>query len=284
MFTTLNAPFFEGAPYLAHLILEFQPAYPYVRQTNGWVGYFGKYPEFCARITTEPQIETIIERGRRHVAKIPIDTSSRSIAQRETMDKVGSIVAQLEKFGLKWEKTAGKITVTGFTENETDASNEISLEFFVCDDTGDFHVLASKPAMFFDGEIFQPDMNDNKLNQLIFCIRLLFMNRDPADEFPILTRNLWDMAVHLTLTPDFDRVEFHPEWMDDANPDWFLPEPEILEPELPEPENLHDLWDPQNLWDFMDPEPENSQDVWDPQNLWDFMDPEPFDERFLFYA
>ena len=87
-------------------------------------------------------------------------------------------------------------------------------------------------------------MDDNKLNQLIFCIRLLFMDRDPADEFPTLTRNLWEMAVHLTLTPDFDRVEFYPEWMDDDFPDWFLPEP-------------------QNNWTFMD---------------------EPFDERFLFYA
>ena len=105
--------------------------------------------------------------------------------------------------------------------------------------------------MFTDGEIFNPDMEDEKLNQLIFCIRLIFMDRDPADELPILTHNLWEMAVHMTLTPDFHRVEFYPEWMDDDLPDWFLAGDFELS------ESFNPPFDPPS---------------------------EPFDERFLFYA
>lgn len=247
MFSQLNAPFFEGAPYLEDIVQDLPPCV-LVRQTNDWQGYFGKYPEFCARITTEPQIDAMIGRGYRHVARIPIDLSNRSIAQREIVDKVEGIATQLERFRLSWSKFPGKIVLarTEVPGVEPIYNDHLSIEFFVCNDSGYFHVLVSKPAMFTDGEIFHPDMEDDKLNQLIFCIRLLFMDRDPADEFPILTHNLWEMAVHLTLTPDFDRVEFYPEWMDDDFPDWFLPEP--------------------------------------PQDLWTFMDQEPFDERFLFYA
>lgn len=265
MFSQLNTPFFEVAPDLGDLLVQDSEPAPLLRQTNEWQGYFGKYPEFCARITTEPQIQMMLN-SHRHVARIPINTANTAIAQRETMDKVESIVTQLERFHSTWRKLPGKIELTprpvprpvpgvpqvpGVVKPPPIYNDQLSLEFFVCNDSGNFHVLASRPAMFTDGEIFNPDMEDEKLNQLIFCIRLIFMDRDPADELPILTHNLWEMAVHTTLTPDFHRVEFYPEWMDDDIPDWFL------------------------AGDFELSEAFNPP--FDPPS-------EPFDERFLFYA
>ena len=225
-FIQLNTPFFEVAPDLG----RFGDTGPLTlrRETNDWQGYFGKFPLFCARITTEEEIQEMLTRGYRHVAKIPINVTDTRTAQRETMERIESVVTQLDKFGVEWRKTAGKIQITR-TEHpgfEPIYNEDVSFEFLACDDSGDLHILAVKPAMFMDGEIFDPDMNTDKLNQLIFCIRSLFTDRDPADELPILTRVLWETTIHLTLTPDFDCVEFHPEWMDDDFPDWFFPETE----------------------------------------------------------
>ena len=226
-FTQLNTPFFEVAPDLGHHLVENTGPLPLRRETNDWHGYFGKFPEFCARITTEDDIQDMLTRYR-HVAKIPINVTNTRIAQRETMNSIECIATQLDLLQAEWTKMAGRIQITR-TEHpgfEPTYNEDVSLEFFVCDDSGDFHVLALKPVLFMDGEIFQPDMNTDKLNQLIFCIRSLFINRDPATELPNLTRKLWDTTVHLTLTPDFDCVEFYPEWMDDEFPDWFFPETE----------------------------------------------------------
>lgn len=215
-FSQFNTPRFNVAPNIEdhpRFFEEDEPPgpCPLTRQTNDWTLYFGKYPEFCARIVGETNIQ-LLAQSSRHVLKIRLSDNI-SFAKREVMHNISRIIEQLSRLGLSWDKSSNKITIFG----------ETTMEFFVCDDSGDFHVFMSNPVMFMDGEVFQPDMDTNTLNQLIGCLRFIFLDRDPVDDFLRLTRNLWDATIHLTLTPDYDRVEFYPEWMDDDDAEWNLP-------------------------------------------------------------
>jgi len=208
-FTSINSPCFCVAPDLEEHRLN--RAEPLKRYTNQWQFYFGKFPEFCAKIVDKPRMEALLKNGRRHVLQVPLLDRPRPthLVQRDVMNNIEMIVTQIEKLGLTWRKTPAAIEL-----------DNVSFEFVVCDDTGIFHVLATNPTLIVDKTIVQADMNEDNINQLIFCFRALFMNRDPVDEFPLITRYSWGLFVHLTLSPDFDCVEFYPEWMDDENADW----------------------------------------------------------------
>jgi hypothetical protein len=184
-FSQFNTPNFNVAPNIEdHPFTDDSPPDPCLltRQTNEWINYFGKFPTFCARIVCEDNIQSMLK-TQRHVAQIRLSERS-SFAKREVMHNISRIIAQLEKLGVSWEKASSKIHIF-----------EITLEFFVSDDTGYFHVIASHVFSEF-------------LNQLICCIRLIFIDREPLSDFPTLTRDLWDTTIHLISKPDHEFVDF----------------------------------------------------------------------------
>jgi hypothetical protein len=219
------SPDFFDHPKFQDLYGPSQP-YPLVRGTHEWRYYFGDYPRFCAMITTEKDIQERIQQGARHVVKDPVKTvdcmSQIHLTQRDLLDKIARIMEQMGKLGIVWRKEASHFHF--FLESE---EIEMHMDMFVCDDSGFFHVLIYMDKIIEpDGKIIQPAANTHDINELILCIRYIFLDRDPVVTAPLLTRYAWNMAVHLTLAPDFDQVDIYPEWMDDKNPDWNFPETE----------------------------------------------------------
>lgn len=241
-FSYVNTPFFSVAPDfsdhpLFHSAFDSRPS-PYIRQTNEWQFYFGDFPRFCAKITQEECIQGRIETGARHVVCVPVNTTTSSdmvhLPQRDIMDKVARIMQQLEKLNLTWRKEASHFVI--------ELGESVNMELFVCDDSGMFHVLIYRDIVSGpDGRVFRPEANTVMINQLIFCIRAIFLDWEPEEELPILTETLWDAVVRMTIEPDFDQVDFEPvledtypqftpPWMNDCNADWYI-EPERFEGE-----------------------------------------------------
>lgn len=242
-FSYVNTPFFNVAPDFSdhpmfQSTFESYSPFPYIRQTNEWQFYFGDFPRFCAEITQEECIRGRMRDGFRHVVSVPVNTTTSPemvhLPQRDIMDKVARIIQQLEKLNLPWRKESSHFVIQ--------LGGKVNMDLFVCDDSGMFHVLMSREIIPGpDGRFIRPEANTVAINQLIFCIRAIFLDWEPEVELPILTETLWDAVVRMTIEPDFDQVEFEPvledtyppftpPWMTDDNADWYL-EPEQFEGE-----------------------------------------------------
>ena len=226
-FSRINTPDFYVAPdFGEHPRFQTDDSpRPLIHQRNFWQIYFGDFPRFCALITDEQNIQKRIADGARHVVSVPVNTTESPfmvhLPQRDIMDKVARIIHQLEKLGLEWHKEASHFVIN--------LEEYINMDLFVCDDSGMFHVLIYRDMILADGLLVHPESTTDKINQLILCIRSIFLDCDPFDELPLLRKPLWDASVHMTFAPDFDKVEFYPEWMDDDNSDWNFPETEPFE-------------------------------------------------------
>jgi hypothetical protein len=242
-FSYVNTPSFNVAPDFGdhpmfHSAFDQYNPPTYVRQTNEWVHYFGDFPRFCAKITQEECIQGRIDIGYRHVVRVPVNTTTSPqmvhLPQRDIMDKVARIIQQLEKLKLTWRKDASQFVI--------ELDENVNMELFVCDDSGMFHVLMCRDIVSGpDGRLIRPGANTVMINQLIFCIRAIFLDWEPEEELPILTETLWDAVARMTIEPDFDQVDFEPvledsyppftpPWMNDTNADWHI-EPDHFEGE-----------------------------------------------------
>lgn len=222
---TSKAYFSENnTPYYEPLGQEYQdieddeqyiPRRPYklVRQTNDWLFYFGNYPDECAFISLESQIAALIGKTgvaiTRHVLQIPVENAEMMIqpnplrsqiqaVKNDVCGKIGRIKDQIQIFAdsgiLTWTSEAGKIKL--------DYQHAyINVNFFVCDETGLFHVLISKPSRWM-GEITYPEMRS--LNNLIYVLRTIIMDHtlpfyeNLSFELP---EDLWHSLRSLTIEP-----------------------------------------------------------------------------------
>lgn len=208
-FSENNTPYFE-----THAeSLEDPDAMPQrpsrlVRQTNDWILYFGDYPNECAYISSERQIASLIgETGisvARHVLQLPVNAEMPPLRSRIQMTKndvcgkIKRIKDQIQIFTdsgiLTWTSEPGKIKLDY-------QQSYINVEFFVCDDTGLFHVLISKPSRWM-GEITYPEMRS--LNNLIYVLRTISMDHtlpfyeNLSFELP---EDLWHSLRNLTTEP-----------------------------------------------------------------------------------
>uniref|UniRef100_A0A6C0HSA2 Uncharacterized protein n=1 Tax=viral metagenome TaxID=1070528 RepID=A0A6C0HSA2_9ZZZZ len=162
---------------MAEQELEGPPAL--TRQTNEWILFCGRYPLFCGFLSLEEHIPMRIEEGNRHVVGVKIQKRS----SRDVVRKIGEFTAQLSMFNLQWRKTPGVFTV--------EFNVDVIFRIYVCDDSGMFHILAD-----ITGEL-TPE-NKEKLNKLIYCVRVVFQDNDPLPESTILTPEKWAATYDVT--------------------------------------------------------------------------------------
>jgi len=173
---------------------------PLRRQTNAWDVYSGKYPEYCATTVTEENINRMLETGYRHVAHVMVETD------RGIMHHVARIAAQLDKVAVEYQKDISRISIT----------NSL-LQFFFCRDSNMFHVV----LLNYENTPF-----DEKLNQIVLCLRVLLQDNDFMDALPEVTFEAWQENLHMTIEPDIQNVfpdESTPEWFQEGKP-WDFPD------------------------------------------------------------
>ena len=202
-FSNNNTPFYEPRDLETDSQWDVTSPHKLVRQTNEWIFYFGKYPEECAFITSEKEVINLIgETGialTRHVLKIPVENAlqgSIQAAKQYVCEKIKRIKKQITIFAdkneLTWTSTSGRIKL--------DYKNSyINLDFFVCDDTGDFHMLIGKPSRWM-GEITYTEMRS--LNNLIYVLRTMDHAFHESLEFE-LPIDSWHSLRELTFEPTY---------------------------------------------------------------------------------
>lgn len=168
---------------------------PMKRGTNEWLYYFGLYPEACAAISSEAEIRSTIGKNgcsiTRHVLFDKLDsdllmhpTSKIQVAvvQQELIDKIELIYSQLQAFASTGVITCKKYSGGAQLEYQGEL---ITLSFKVCDDSGMFHVLISKPSRWMSHEITYPEMEN--VTPLIYCLRMIFITPGiyPSFDFEI---------------------------------------------------------------------------------------------------
>lgn len=215
-FSAINTPFFES-PLDIDSSNQYEFPSELKRTTNAWMLHYGFYPHFCAALLdSEDDINRILTgqgfTTNRHVAQIYIGDH---LTQRYVVHQIERIVTQLSWIpGLAYEKKKSEILVTMGTDN-------FRLKFFVCDDSGFFHVLLNKPIEI---EIDHEDLYTPDINKLILCIRYLLQNNDPVNALPDITRTQWFRYGHMTKMPQVEIDDVVPEWLEDDVADWNFPE------------------------------------------------------------
>jgi hypothetical protein len=213
-FSAINTPHFMSSLGIDS-INQYQFPPNLKRATNDWTLHYGFYPHFCAMLINDEEYinQRLTGQGLdRHVAQLYIGDH---LTQRYMVHQIGRIVTQLSRIpGLNYEKKKSEILVTMGGDNFT-------LKFFVCDESGFFHVLLSKPI---DIEIEHDDLYTPDINKLILCIRSLLQNNDFVNALPDITRTQWFRHGHMTKMPQAEIDEVVPEWLDDDVADWNFPE------------------------------------------------------------
>ena len=239
MFSELNSAFASLGPIdaLRHLP-RFKTEVPcgpgkLVRSTNEFYHYFGYFPSNCASITTRSQIERLGVRGltvKRHVVQLPVNMD---MAKQDVVRKINQLVGQLEAFSefLVWKKKKNIISVT-FLRNGEPTGEFMMLECYVCDDTGLFHVLVAKECLWKNLTCFDPVMDSDNMNKLIFSIRRVYEDKDNFTEMPELNKEAWEAQYPLTREQTTEFVHFEPDWLHDDVNDWKFDDIEANVPPL----------------------------------------------------
>lgn len=213
-FSAINTPYFE-TPLDIDSGNQYEFPSELRRTTNAWMLHYGLYPHFCAALVeSEDDINRKLSgqgfTTERHVAQLYIGDH---LTQRYVVHQIERIVTQLSLLpGITYEKKPSEIFVAMGTDNFT-------LRFFVCDDSGLFHVLLGKNS---DEEC--DDLYTEDINKLILCIRALLQDNDPARTLPDITRAQWFRHGHMTKMPGNEIEEVVPEWLEDDVADWNFPE------------------------------------------------------------
>jgi hypothetical protein len=201
VFSENNTPYFE-TPYLIEVDQDEPPSPPPMkRTTNHWMIYFGNYPNFCASIIEcEEDIDRMFETNR-HVCKLLVGSN---FPKREVMHHIERIVTQLSCIsGITYTKKTARIMVIMGDE-------EFTLNFFVCDDSGLFHVLLEKPLIL-DEKFVAQDLYTPNINRLILCIRTLLQDNDVVNVLPEVSRDTWFRHALMTKRPQAEIEYMFPE-------------------------------------------------------------------------
>ena len=199
-----------------------------VRQTNEWMAHFGNYPELSAEITNE---RAIFERLRgngvvesRHIFSELI-SSPESRKRKTVVDYISRIIDQIHCLYNSGELTYSRLpskTHIVFTTQE-----EIVIDHYVCDDSGAFRVLVSKPTRYCNGKLETPNFHSTEVISLIIVLRDILSHPDNFLHTTIYSSPYGFTTpadvVSFYVTPKFEL----PEWFHDneAEP-WNFPETE----------------------------------------------------------